>query len=278
MPEQPGAPIATPVDPPVAGSVRTAGDHRRARPDGRSRRRRTAARRWLPERGGALRDAPRSRAGQSSRSSVRRRARSRPSRARVPDGERPVARASSVESNPATYRRASSTRSSGSRRASALVRSRSSTCPAGSVPGVARVGQRKLDDRPAPSTTDKLTRLVGRNGHQPWAQPIRLPQAAQLAPDDWPGRLDRLIGDVEVAADHETDPGHVVVVGLDDPREGSFVAGGSERHRPDELVLRLDRHRRHTPQMLGGGSSDSYRPGLRESPIPRAQVLHIRAR
>ena len=84
------------------GLVRPVGDHRRARPDGRSRRRRTAARRWLRERGDALRDAPRSRAGQSSRSSVRRRARRRASRARVPDGERPVARASSVESNPAT--------------------------------------------------------------------------------------------------------------------------------------------------------------------------------
>ena len=120
------------------------------------------------------------------------------------------------------------------------------------------VGHGKLDDGPAPSTADEQASLVGRDGYEPGAEPAGVAQATELPPDDRPGRLDCLIGDVEVAADHETDPGHVVVVGLDDPREGSFVAGGSERHRPDELVLRLDRHRGHTPQMLGGGSSDSY--------------------
>jgi hypothetical protein len=123
-----------------------------------------------------------------------------------------------------------------------------------------RVGHGKLDDGPALSTADEQASLVGRDRYEPGAEPSGVAQATDLPPDDRPGSLDRFVGDVEVAADHEADLGHVVVEGLDDPRECNFVAACSQGHRTDELVLRLDRHGSHTPQMLGGGSNDSGYP------------------
>ena len=48
-------------------------------------------------------------------------------------------------------------------------------------------------------------------------------QRAELAPGDGPGRLDGLVREVDVTGDRIADPGHVVVVGRDDAREGGLV-------------------------------------------------------
>jgi hypothetical protein len=98
---------------------------------------------------------------------------------------------------------------------------------------------------------------LARDRHEPRPDSIRIAQASELAPGDQPGGLDGFIGEVEVTADHKADPGHVVVIGADDPREGSLVAGSRERHRPSETLIDRTRNARHISQMLGEGSSDS---------------------
>ena len=66
--------------------------------------------------------------------------------------------------------------------------------------------------------------LVGRDGREPRSETLRLPEGPQLAPGDRPGGRDRLVGDLDVAADEIGDPHHVVVMCCDDPSEGGLIA------------------------------------------------------
>ena len=95
-----------------------------------------------------------------------------------------------------------------------------------------------LDDRTA-APADDLAGLVGGHREQPRSDPIRVPQRVELAPGDEPGRLDRVLGQLPVATGHEGDPGHVGVVGRDEPGEGRLVA------RPRELDRGGDRLTAH---------------------------------
>ena len=139
-----------------------------------------------------------------------------------------------------------------------MARSRSPARPAGSAMAARfAIGHGQLDDRPAALTTEQLPGLVGGDRDQPRPETIGVLQGRELAPGDRPRRADGLVGEVEVAADDEADPGHVVVVGPHDPRERRFVARGGRRHRGREWVVEVARDRRHALQMLGHGSSDS---------------------
>ena len=62
----------------------------------------------------------------------------------------------------------------------------------------------------------------------PWKKPEfrRLPHRAQLAPGIRPGGLDRILGEVLVPHDEDADATHVVVMGVDDAREGELIAIG----------------------------------------------------
>ena len=90
-----------------------------------------------------------------------------------------------------------------------------------------------LDDRTA-APADDLAGLVGGHREEPWSDPVGVPQRVELAPGDEPGRLDRVLGQLPVAAGHEGDPGHVSVVGRDQLGEGRLVAGPRELDRGDD--------------------------------------------
>lgn len=93
-----------------------------------------------------------------------------------------------------------------------------------------RGGGRDLDDGVSSLPTDQLPCLVGGNTHQPRTEAIWVPQRAQLAPRDRPGRLDRVLCHVRIAADDKADARHVIVVGADDPCQRSSAPGRGLRH------------------------------------------------
>jgi hypothetical protein len=95
----------------------------------------------------------------------------------------------------------------------------------------AGVGDIDLADPLATLSTHQLSRLVGRNRHQPRSQPRGFAQRGELSPGDRPGDLDRVLGQILIAADDVRDPGHVVVVSADDSCEGVSVAGSSLGYR-----------------------------------------------
>jgi hypothetical protein len=111
--------------------------------------------------------------------------------------------------------------------------------------GDAEIGTAEVDlDHGAdPLVAAELARLVRGDGDQPGLQSIRIPQRAQLAPRDRPGRLDRIVGDVLASAGHDVgDADHVRVVRGDDPGERDRVAG---RCQPHDRRCRRDVPRDH---------------------------------
>jgi len=94
--------------------------------------------------------------------------------------------------------------------------------------GVAGCLDVDLDDRPV-TAAEELAGLVRGHREEPRADTVGVPQRAELAPGDEPGRLDCVFGQLPVAAGDEGDPGHVGVVGRDQPGERCLVARPRER-------------------------------------------------
>jgi hypothetical protein len=89
----------------------------------------------------------------------------------------------------------------------------------------------------------QLARLIGGDGQEPRPKSLGVTDRGELAPRDRPGTVGRFLGELDVAADHEADPRHVVVVRRDDAREGDLVPGG----RPGDLRrIELALHDAHT--------------------------------
>lgn len=107
------------------------------------------------------------------------------------------------------------------------------------VPVVAGSLDVDLDHRPA-AAAQELAGLVRGHREEPRTNSIGIAQRMELAPGDEPSRLDGVVGEVAVAADGEGDPGHVGVVGRDQPGEGRLVARPRERDRRGD---RLTAHR-----------------------------------
>ena len=84
---------------------------------------------------------------------------------------------------------------------------------------MAVVGHRQLPDAPAATGSQRLTGLVADDGHEPWPEPLRLPQTRQSLPDLDPGLLGRIAGEFDVTADDVGHPKHVRVVPIDERRE-----------------------------------------------------------
>ncbi len=156
---------------------------------------------------------------QSSPSSDRRRAAARSRRERTPEAEIPSARPISVESNPDTWRKASTSRSSSDSRASAVARSvwaarvdgswMSEPTSATSISTTGRRRWRRITWRTS------FAAIVTSHGR-------RLPASrsvAEPAPRDRPRGLDRILRHVLVATDNEADARHVIVVRVHDPGE-----------------------------------------------------------
>jgi len=106
---------------------------------------------------------------------------------------------------------------------------------------VARGLEVNLDDR-AVAAAEELARLVRGHREQPRADAVRVAQRVELAPGNEPSRLDRVLGQLPVAARDEGDPGHVDVVGRDELRKGRLVARPRERDR--RTAHRLTAHAR----------------------------------
>jgi hypothetical protein len=97
----------------------------------------------------------------------------------------------------------------------------------------------------APATRD-LTSLVNGDRDEPRPQAFGLAQRGELAPGDWPGRLNSLFGELGVASgDHEADTAHIRVMGIHDPSEGNLVAVRGESNQPRRGVARGFSHGRH---------------------------------
>ena len=77
-------------------------------------------------------------------------------------------------------------------------------------------------------------RLVRGDRHEPGPDLSRVTQGRQPAPGQRPGRLDRVLGHLDVADDDERDSGHRGVVLDDQPAEGGRVPRGRELHGPLE--------------------------------------------
>src|SRR6185369_1974097 len=69
-----------------------------------------------------------------------------------------------------------------------------------------QIGELDRDDAVAAAPADELASLVGRDAHEPWPELVGIAEAAELAPDDRPGRLRGVLGQLGVAADHLADP------------------------------------------------------------------------
>ena len=157
---------------------------------------------------------------QSSPSSDRRRAAARARRERTPDADMPMAWPISVASNPDTWR---SARTSGPPAKGVAAR------PRGPIAAEPRTGRASSEPTSATSisTTGSgaaahdLPHLVRGDRHQPRPQPSGSRSEPKLAPGDRPSGLHGVLGHVLVAADHEADTRHVVVVLGDDAGEGT---------------------------------------------------------
>ena len=128
-------------------------------------------------------------------------------------------------------------------------------------PGWSRIGSRATEissTRPRRRRRDScrasLTAIEMSHGRRRSGSRI----VSQLPPGDRPGRLDRLLGELGVAArDDEADAAHVGVVGVHDAREGDLVAVRGEAHQPRRGLRRASGHGHHRPIDARDRRSDS---------------------
>ena len=149
-------------------------------------------------------------------------------RLRTPEADSPVRRAISVESKPATYRRARILRSSGLQvgQGPLEIDQSDGVRRIATLVGLQRVGD--VDHRPPPLGSDQLARLVGGDGDQPGTHLFGVAQGSQATPGDRPRSLHGVTGRLRIAADDECHAGHGGAVLRNEAREGGLVTPGGE--------------------------------------------------
>ena len=170
---------------------------------------------------------------------------SRARRLLTPEADRPVWRAISVESRPATNRSARSSPVVGLHVGQGALQIDQADRVGRIATGVPvqRVGD--VDDRTTSLAADHLAGLVGRDGDQPRTHLVGVAQRVQSAPRDRPGRLDGVAGRLGIAADDVCDAGHRHAMLRDELRERRLVTLGGEADRGRQKRCVLHGETRH---------------------------------